>query len=359
MCGAPGLASDLSNSISGTTRFNLPIFHPTTEGDEEVAHADESGAKNSESESEGDSDSDSVRNPPAAVYYRPMCCCGFFAPPPHGRLVPLDEAEPYNRGNPYIHTGYRVRYDLKLTLRSLLFLHNEWANVWTHLSALIGFFFLMFYAYSTWLADGSFSDKATFLIWVISAQTLLFSSSFFHLTECMGPKVWLIGVRMDYTSISVLIVGSYFPMIHYLFACHSGWQYFYIGLMLALGVLVVSISMSNYFQKPEFQALRASLYVAMGLFGALCAPHVYILSSSEELAGLMPVCIRLALMGGTYIVGAYIYATKIPEKWFPGKFDYWWHSHMIWHIFVVAATMWHYSAVYHAHEWRTNFPCAS
>jgi predicted membrane channel-forming protein YqfA (hemolysin III family) len=112
--------------------------------------------------------------------------------------------------------------------------------VWTHLSALIGFFFLMFYAYSTWLAEGSFSDKVMFLIWylphlhlyliarfadllghihflvfpsprVISAQTLLFSSSFFHLTECMGPKVWLIGVRMDYTSISVLIVGSYFP----------------------------------------------------------------------------------------------------------------------------------------------------
>ena len=22
-------------------------------------------------------------------------------------------------------------------------------------------------------------------------------------------------------------------------------------------------------------------------------------------------------------MGAYIYATKIPEKWFPGKFDYW------------------------------------
>lgn len=117
--------------------------------------------------------------------------------------------------------------------------------MWTHLSALIGFFFLMFYAYSTWLAEGSFSDKVMFLIWylphlhlyvapvyliarfadllglihflvlssprVISAQTLLFSSSFFHLTECMGPKVWLIGVRMDYTSISVLIVGSYFP----------------------------------------------------------------------------------------------------------------------------------------------------
>ena len=39
--------------------------------------------------------------------------------------------------------------------------------MWTHLSALIGFFFLMFYAYSTWLAEGSFSDKVMFLIWYL------------------------------------------------------------------------------------------------------------------------------------------------------------------------------------------------
>jgi adiponectin receptor len=272
-------------------------------------------------------------------------------------LKTITEAEPYNRGNPYILTGYRVNYSLKLTLRSLLFLHNEWTNVWTHLSALIGFFFLMIYAYSTWLADGTISDKVMFLIWVISAQTLLFSSTFFHLTECMGPKMWLLGVRMDYTSISVLIVGSYFPMIHYLFGCNAGWQYFYIGLMLTLGVVVVSISMSNYFQRPEFQALRASLYVAMGLFGVLCAPHVYLMYSSEELQGLVPMCLRLILMGGTYISGAYIYASKVPEKWFPGRFDYWFGSHMIWHIFVVAATLWHYSAVYEAHQWRLDHPC--
>jgi hypothetical protein len=37
-------------------------------------------------------------------------------------------------------------------------------------------------------------------------------------------------------------------MIHYLFACHPGWQYFYIGLMLTLGIVVVTISMSSYFQ---------------------------------------------------------------------------------------------------------------
>jgi len=234
---------------------------------------------------------------PVAFQYRPMCCCGLFSRPPQARLVSLDQAEPYNRGNPFILTGYRLRYDLKLTLRSLLFLHNEWANVWTHLSALFGFFFLMLYTYSAWLADGTLVEKAMFLVWVLSAQTLFFSSTFFHLTECMGPHVWLIGVRLDYTSISILIVGSYFPVIHYLFACHTGWQYFYIGLMLALGALVVTISMSNYFQRPQFQVLRASLYVAMGLFGVLFAPHVYLITpTSAELWGFMPSCSYLLLM---------------------------------------------------------------
>jgi predicted membrane channel-forming protein YqfA (hemolysin III family) len=50
------------------------------------------------------------------------------------------------------------------------------------------FFYLMFHALNTWLADGTFADKAMFLIWCLSAQILLFSSTFFHLTGCLGPR---------------------------------------------------------------------------------------------------------------------------------------------------------------------------
>jgi predicted membrane channel-forming protein YqfA (hemolysin III family) len=53
---------------------------------------------------------------------------------------------------------------------------------------------------------------------------------------------------MDYTSISVLIVGSYFPMMHYLFQCHPFWKYFYIAFMAILGIIAVILSTSAYFQ---------------------------------------------------------------------------------------------------------------
>jgi hypothetical protein len=42
-------------------------------------------------------------------------------------------------------------------------------------------------------------------------------------------------------------------------------------------------------------------------------------------------------MIGFYAVGFVFYFFHIPEKWFPGRFDYWFHSHQIWHICVVAA----------------------
>lgn len=104
--------------------------------------------------------------------------------------------------------------------------------------------------------------------------------------------------------------------------------------MLTLGAIVVTISMHNYFQvclffnenlirrdlvdffqqRPEFQVLRASLYVAMGivqyyssitisnspasvgLFGVLCAPHVYWLLPEDEFWDLGPMVTCLILM---------------------------------------------------------------
>lgn len=42
-------------------------------------------------------------------------------------------------------------------------------------------------------------------------------------------------------------------------------------------------------------------------------------------------------MGLLYITGAMIYSTRIPERFYPGKFDYHMSSHVIWHFFTIAA----------------------
>ena len=42
-------------------------------------------------------------------------------------------------------------------------------------------------------------------------------------------------------------------------------------------------------------------------------------------------------MGGLYLMGAVIYAARVPERWRPGMFCYAFHSHNIFHFLVRAA----------------------
>ena len=53
-----------------------------------------------------------------------------------------------------------------------------------------------------------------------------------------------------------------------------------------------------------------------------------------------------------YIFGAFLYAIKFPESYYPGKFDFLGHSHNLFHVFVVAASIIHLLGVlewyYHA-----------
>lgn len=45
--------------------------------------------------------------------------------------------------------------------------------------------------------------------------------------------------------------------------------------------------------------------------------------------------------GALYILGAAIYAARVPEKWYPQRFDIWGSSHQIFHVLVVMAAMTH------------------
>lgn len=46
-----------------------------------------------------------------------------------------------------------------------------------------------------------------------------------------------------------------------------------------------------------------------------------------------------------YVSGALVYASKVPERWFPGMFDYIGGSHNLWHCAVLGGILFHYSAM--------------
>ena len=85
----------------------------------------------------------------------------------------------------------------------------------------------------------------------------LFFSTLCHTYCCIGARdaerMW----RLDYLGIAVLIVSSFYPMVHYSYYCLPGWRDMYITGITSLGCLAAIPTLLTAFQKKEYGPLRA------------------------------------------------------------------------------------------------------
>ncbi len=52
-----------------------------------------------------------------------------------------------------------------------------------------------------------------------------------------------------------------------------------------------------------------------------------------------------------YIIGVVFFASRFPERWFPGKFDIFGSSHQIWHVLVFTAILTQQYALNQMADW--------
>lgn len=72
------------------------------------------------------------------------------------------------------------------------------------------------------------------------------------------------------------------------------------------------------FDQPKFRPLRGILFIICGLLSSVPIFHINVLEK-KYLNGFY--AFPWALGGALYIGGACMYMMKIPERFFPGKFD--------------------------------------
>jgi adiponectin receptor len=132
----------------------------------------------------------------------------------------------------------------------------------------------------------------------------------------------LLLLRIDYCGISVLTMGSFVPWLYYAFYCESIPKIVYLVLIGFLGSACIVVSLWDKFSEPQFRAIRAGMFIALGLSGLIPALH-YILTVGSQKAFNVGALGWLILMAVLYIVGACLYAARIPERLFPGRFDIW------------------------------------
>ncbi|XP_019710696.1 heptahelical transmembrane protein 4-like [Elaeis guineensis] len=194
-----------------------------------------------------------------------------------------------------------------------------------------------------------------FFAFLCGAMFCLLTSSICHLIFCHSKRTAYIMLRLDYTGITALIVTSFYPLVYYSFLCEPFYCHLYMSFITAFGLATILVSLVPVFQTAEFRSVRAGLFFCMGVSGLVPIMHKLIafhhrpeaiLSTGYEL-----------LMGTFYGLGVVVYATRIPERCMPGKFDIVGHSHQLFHVLVIAGAYAHYLAGLVYLKWRDTEGC--
>jgi len=94
------------------------------------------------------------------------------------------------------------------------------------------------------------------------------------------------------------------------------------------------------------------LFSSLGLLGLIPWTHVLVVYYHN--ARVLTLLQDQLVMGVFYLSAATVYATRVPERWFPGTFDIWMHSHQIFHLLVLAGAYSHYLVAMNFLEWRSS-----
>lgn len=164
-------------------------------------------------------------------------------------------------------------------------------------------------------------------VYGVSMVLLYASSSTYHLLRARDALRLRLR-QLDHSMVPIFIAGTYTPFCEIALKGTTGTLILSIIWALALGGLLKGV---YWVHAPRW--LTAGLFVLMGWVIVLAVYPLYQSVTGQVFA--------LVVAGGVaYTVGALIYAMKWPNPW-PPHFGF----HEVWHLFVLAGSALHYSAV--------------
>ena len=245
-----------------------------------------------------------------------------------------DDLPSWRRDNAFIHSGYRqIRASYLHSFQSLFYLHNEFVNIWSHLSGAIVAISFSAYLYCVIhprFDSATSSDVFVFGCFFGGAILCLGMSATFHTLVDHSEAVAKWGNKLDYTGIVALIVGSYVPALYYGFFCNPGMMTVYLYLVsicllmgcmahlfsinlvqiCLLGIGCATVSWVERFRKPAWRPYRAAMFISLGLSGVVPVIHGLATFGFQKLNEQMSVAL-VATQGAMYIFGAVLYAVCV------------------------------------------------
>lgn len=308
-------------------------------------------------------------------------------------LLSLRNLPTWMRDNDYIETCYRPPAPTFLRALTTGFtrLHNETANVWTHLLGCVLFLSCLIpslprllhrlplhnpaHPYHALRLHGispttplaaveAFRDEAARVTapLALAAVFCLGLSAFYHAAWVRSRVVLGLLSRLDFAGITLLCAGHTMSGVRALFFCappRGGVTViaFYSGLSAAAAIATAMAVITPGFGGKRSHLARSAVFSVLAW--VCCAPTFHA-GVAHGWADPEFRFMGLYVFGtmACYFGAVFFYATRVPECCAPGKYDMWCNSHQLMHIFVVAAAYTHYSGIQAILEVRLNSGCA-
>lgn len=261
------------------------------------------------------------------------------------RLIHYDDLPAPWRNNPHIKKGYRFTESKLECVRSIFNVSNELVNIWSHAVGLVLVLCvaLWFYPSSTNFSLSSKSDIFVAAVFFVMACLTLTCSIVWHTMNAVADvNAISIFACVDYTGISLLIAASIMTTEYTAFYCDPLSRWIYMGLTAFLGAGGVILPWHPRFNGADMAWVRVAFYVGLALTGFMPMLQLSITHGPEFVYNFYSPISKSVLV---YFGGAIVYASKIPERWVPGMFDYVGGSHNLWHAAVLGGILFHYTAM--------------
>lgn len=253
---------------------------------------------------------------------------------------------------PFIFYGYRIKHSMNDCLKSIFKLHNETLNIWTHLIPFFVFLFIFFYdilsknnLFNLILGQTiKFENGGIIYLYIFTSCILFIFSSIHHTFSCHSNDTWNCCYKLDLTGIMFQLISATICSLHFMFHEFETIRRAYIIIFMGIGFIIIIFSLFDFFISAKLNIFVMFLYASLFLLSFLSSIHWVIIAKMEEVQLISPYILTGFLF---MIVGFAIFLAKFPECLIQSKVvDYFFQSHIIWHLCCVGCVVSYYLMMY-------------
>jgi len=236
----------------------------------------------------------------------------------------------------------------------------ETMNIWTHLLGSTAFVAVGIGLSQRYLQlpVTTAGDKFAFGIYITSSALAFGLSTAFHTLRSHSYNVHHFSGKLDILGICLLALGGGSSMTYYAQYCNPVAQKVYWSINSASALAAAFTLFDTGGGGSKMRTLRG------GVFSLLTVSAMLPLFHSIGVSGWARACEQVGAQwylaeGAALVAGVVFFVGRIPERFAPGRFDIWGHSHQLWHICALIAGGFHVTALAAGYQYRQRFPgCA-